>query len=296
MRFVAVTATLVLLAVVVSATAATRSKETAPTTATISQIDSCREAHPIWRRQPGDQRESPWFGSLGGSLWASASGAWYAGLNKIGWNRPPNAEVTILATLTSGVAPQVRQTVSPTGYRGSIQPSVVFFPASGCWTVVATAGSSRIRFFVRVYPASYRLSQGCFTLQDAVRRSSAVVVARVIARSVDGQFSWIGAEVQQLVTGRIPISSPSGGFGSWEWRGAQEIELLQRAQQAQLIPGRRYLLFVTTPVGGPAGITCGSAGLAKVDGETVVPFAKPSLWHSWTIPAVVREIRAAARK
>ena len=86
-------------------------------------------------------------------LWASASGPFLVGGNKVLWERP-GSSVEISGKLLGGDEAAGAPTISgPQGYEGSdYQASGVTFPAPGCWEVEARAASSVLDFVVYVYP------------------------------------------------------------------------------------------------------------------------------------------------
>jgi hypothetical protein len=245
------------------------------------------------RRAPGVRLRTPWYGRAKGSLLVAAT-PWHAGETKVGWLRPRHTTIRMTGRLRQGAGPRIMQTISPRGYDGISQPSVLVFPVTGCWEISAVAGRARSRFTVRVFPASYRLAQGCYTLRDAAKQSAAVVVARINARVGDGAYAWVGASVERVVAGRIRPSTLTGGFSSWSWRGGREIEVLQRPSDPPLRLGGRYLVFLATLPGTPAGIACGGvAGIARVNAQKVIALVQRPLWHGDSLEAVAREIRAA---
>ena len=256
--------------------------------------DGCPQTPTIRRREPGVHSPSFWYGVRGGSL-SLAAAPLYAGDNKVGWLRPRGEAIRLAATLHSGIGPRLVQTISPAGYSGISQPSGITFPVAGCWDITATAGRATSHFTVRVFPASYRLAQGCFGLRDAARKSVAVVVARINARVPEGPNTWVGAVVSRVLAGRVPmLPELAGGFSWWSWQGQHEIELLERPGDPYLAAGDRYLLFLTAPPGAPLGLACGgSPGAARLEGARVVPLVRPPLWHGQALDSVTREIRAA---
>jgi hypothetical protein len=95
-----------------------------------------------------------WYVSADRLLWASASGPFFVGGNKVLWERPGSV-VAISGKLLDGDAKAAGAlTISgPQGYEGSdYQASGVTFPAPGCWEVEARAASSILDFVVYVYP------------------------------------------------------------------------------------------------------------------------------------------------
>ena|SRR2546423_671308 len=95
-----------------------------------------------------------WYVSADRLLWASASGPFYVGENKVLWERPGSI-VRVSGKLLDGDpkgagAPTI---TGPEGYEGlDYQASGLTFPASGCWEVEARAESSVLDFVVYVYP------------------------------------------------------------------------------------------------------------------------------------------------
>lgn len=95
-----------------------------------------------------------WYMSADRLLWASASGPFYVGGNKVLWERPGSV-VAISGKLLDGdpKAAGAPTITGPQGYEGSdYQASGLTFPAAGCWEVEARAGSSALDFIVYVYP------------------------------------------------------------------------------------------------------------------------------------------------
>ena len=95
-----------------------------------------------------------WYVSADRLLWASASGPFFVGANKVLWERPGSV-VAISGKLLDGDAKAagVPTIGGAQGYEGSdYQASGVTFPAPGCWEVEARAQSSVLDFVVYVYP------------------------------------------------------------------------------------------------------------------------------------------------
>lgn len=95
-----------------------------------------------------------WYVSPDRLLWASASGPFYVGSNKVLWERPGSV-VSITGKLLDGDAKAagVPTITGPQGYEGfDYQASGVTFPVSGCWEVEGRAESSVLDFVVFVYP------------------------------------------------------------------------------------------------------------------------------------------------
>ena len=95
-----------------------------------------------------------WYVSPDRLLWASASGPFYVGENKVLWERPGSI-VSLSGKLLSGdpKAAGVPTITGPQGYESlDYQASGVTFPAPGCWEVEARALSSVLDFVVYVYP------------------------------------------------------------------------------------------------------------------------------------------------
>jgi hypothetical protein len=95
-----------------------------------------------------------WYVSADRLLWASASGPFFVGGNKVLWERPGSV-VAISGKLLDGDPKSAgAPTISgPQGYEGSdYQASGVTFPAPGCWEIEARAASSVLDFVVYVYP------------------------------------------------------------------------------------------------------------------------------------------------
>lgn len=136
-----------------------------PPTATASQISyfvdrpaECPVTTPVTNERPKNPNTASfsqgWFVSADRLLWASASGPFFVGGNKVLWERPGSV-VEISGKLLDGDAKAAgAPTISgPQGYEGSdYQASGVTFPAPGCWEVEARAQSSILDFVVYVYP------------------------------------------------------------------------------------------------------------------------------------------------
>jgi hypothetical protein len=95
-----------------------------------------------------------WYVSADRLLWASASGPFYVGENKVLWERPGSV-VSITGKLLDGDAKAagVPTITGPQGYEGfDYQASGVTFPIAGCWEVEARAESSVLDFVLYVNP------------------------------------------------------------------------------------------------------------------------------------------------
>lgn len=275
----------------------TRARDmTTPSASAMTPNRSHCGTKPVYRHVGGERQRTPWFGHTGGRLWAAAGAAWFVGENKFGWIRPADKPIHVTGKSLTGSGAAISQTISPAGYPGTMQPSIIVFPASGCWEVSATAGEEQIHFEVRVYPRAYELVQGCYTLLDAGRQAQAVIVGETADRSPDGKFVWLTIMVDKVVAGSLH-SPKSGGLTSWTFDGHRYIEVLQRPGDPQIRLQHRYLLFITAPPGVVPGLACGGlAGAGLVRGETVLPFVRPALWHARGLQVVVREIRSAFRR
>ena len=119
---------------------------------------SCPATAPVTDERPKNTNTASfsrgWYVSPDRLLWASASGPFYVGSNKVLWERPGSV-VTISGKLLGGDAKTAgAPTITgPEGYESfDYQASGVTFPAPGCWEVEARAESSVLDFIVYVYP------------------------------------------------------------------------------------------------------------------------------------------------
>jgi hypothetical protein len=136
-----------------------------PPAATASQISyfvdrraACPVTTPVTEEHPTNPNTASfsrgWFMSPDHLLWASASGPFFVGENKVLWERPGSI-VEISGKLLDGDAKSAGppKISGPQGYEGSdFQASGVTFSAPGCWELEARAQSSVLDFVVYVYP------------------------------------------------------------------------------------------------------------------------------------------------
>ena len=124
----------------------------------IASAGACPATAPMTDERPKNANTASfsrgWYVSPDRLLWASASGPFYVGWNKVLWERPGSV-VTISGKLQGGDAKTAgAPTITgPEGYESfDYQASGVTFPAPGCWEVEARAASSVLDFIVYVYP------------------------------------------------------------------------------------------------------------------------------------------------
>jgi hypothetical protein len=131
----------------------------APTpAASAARPADCPVTTPVTDERPRNSNTASfgrgWYVSADRLLWASASGPFYVGENKVLWERPGSI-VRVSGKLLDGDAKAagVPTITGPEGYESlDYQASGVTFPASGCWEVEARAASSVLDFIVYVYP------------------------------------------------------------------------------------------------------------------------------------------------
>ena len=129
-----------------------------PTSYFVDRPANCPVTTPVTDEHPKNPNTASfsrgWYMSPDHLLWASASGPFFVGGNKVLWERPGSI-VQISGKLLDGDAKATgAPTISgPQGYEGSdYQASGVTFPAPGCWEVEARAERSVLDFVVYVYP------------------------------------------------------------------------------------------------------------------------------------------------
>lgn len=111
----------------------------------------------------GPRVNNDWFANHDRTMWAFFWG-WdfvrgpdkpdpktgYKPGQKVLWYKPPYPLI-VTGRRTDGPAPPLVLDISRDPRpRGTMQPSGVYFPAAGCWTVNATAGPSKLHFVVLV--------------------------------------------------------------------------------------------------------------------------------------------------
>jgi hypothetical protein len=127
-------------------------------TPTPTETSGCPATTPVTAEHPKNSNTAAfsrgWYVSPDRLLWASASGPFVVGSNKVLWERPGPA-VAVTGKLLSGDAKAagVPTITGPAGYETSdYQASSVTFPVAGCWEVEARAQTSVLDFVVFVVP------------------------------------------------------------------------------------------------------------------------------------------------
>ena len=69
---------------------------------------------------------------------------------KVGWWRRTLRPLSVRGRRLDGPAPPLRADVAPSSGYGAFLPSILTFPATGCWRVVGSVGRTRLSFVVRV--------------------------------------------------------------------------------------------------------------------------------------------------
>ena len=181
--------------------------------------------------------------------WASAPSRFYAGANKVLWERPGSI-VSMSGKLLIGDAKSagVPTITDPRGYeRLDYQASGVTFPASGCWEVEARAGSSVLSFVTLVYPAGYAgAGRKCEDFADIFAQSDAVVLATSFTERPDESFpgfTWYTLGVSRVWKGPISIG------GTIDLLGETDAE-------PRLTPTSRFVLFLAHDQARPWRIIC----------------------------------------
>ena len=229
-----------------------------------------------------------WYCSQDNELCTVKSGPWPAGGWKVGWRKPPGANLEVSGRRLDAEAPPLGASV-PDGYGGTFQASGLIFPTGGCWEVEARAGSNVLRFVVPVDPLSHPPAGGrCDDLSAAVRSSDAIILGRVDDSNLNARgYAWQTVSVLQ------PWKKPSDpGYGLGD-----RIEVLQDIrQEPALEQGQLYLLFLQYE---PWQIFCPERTLAKVSGQQVVSLSQDGwsmpLWSGGTLADVGEELVAALR-
>jgi hypothetical protein len=129
-----------------------------PASPVVAGPGACPATAPVTDERPKNPNTASfgrgWYVSADRLLWASASGPFYVGSNKVLWERPGSV-VAISGKLLDGDAKAAgAPSISgPEGYEGmDYQASGVTFPTAGCWEVEARAESSVLNFVVYAYP------------------------------------------------------------------------------------------------------------------------------------------------
>ena len=93
-----------------------------------------------------------WYVNADRTIWV-AKNSWQAGSdgNKVIWIRPAGTKLVITGRRLDAQAPPPRATPDR-GYPGGFTVTFLYFPTSGCWEVIAKAGSKELRFVIEVLP------------------------------------------------------------------------------------------------------------------------------------------------
>jgi len=93
-----------------------------------------------------------WYVNADRTIWV-AKNSWQAGSdgNKVIWIRPAGTKLVITGRRLDAQAPPPRATPDR-GYPGGFTVTFLYFPTSGCWEVIAKAGSKELRFVTEVAP------------------------------------------------------------------------------------------------------------------------------------------------
>jgi len=230
-----------------------------------SAVADCPVTKPVTDERPKNPNtasfSSAWFVSPDRLLWASAGGRFWAGGNKVLWERPGSV-VSITGKLLTGgaMAAGVPTITGPQGYEGSdYQASGLTFPVPGCWEVEARAAASVLDFVALVYPRDYAPAgrscadlKGTFDNSDAVLQASALAVSEDLPDFVAVRFSP-----------KIKYKAPADLSGFVDLH----IELTEIARPRA---GEGYVLFLARDGLGPWQIVCPFRTLATVDGAGTV--------------------------
>lgn len=217
------------------------------------ELSACPTTPPTTSERPRDANTAAfsraWYVSDDRLLWASASGRFYVGANKVLWERP-GSRVDITGKLLSGDprAAGVPAITGPEGYESlGYQASGVTFPVAGCWIVEARAASSVVSFVAIIYPESYALAgRRCQDLADVYAQSDAVVLATSVEERPDETyrgFTWYSLLASRVWKGTLATGS--------------EMTLLTDSEaEPRITPTTRYLLFLARDAGKPLRIIC----------------------------------------
>ena len=202
-----------------SAGAAPTAASRSATPASVAGPAVCPITTPVTDERPKNGNTASfgrgWYVSSDRLLWASASGPFFVGENKVLWERP-GAVVSISGKLLDGDAKAagVPTITGPQGYEGyDYQASGVTFPSAGCWEVEARAETSVLDFVVFVSlrsscPVTIAFQRPPDEVIDIARAGSIPQMSHDQALEAATRTNWVG-------TDGIWTPLPTDGVVTW---------------------------------------------------------------------------------
>lgn len=213
---------------------------------------------------------------------SAIAGVWFAGDNPVKWGWPSAGDsIHVTGELIGADGPRVSQR-----FRLPFLPSgPIDLPVAGCWHLHATSGGSTLDFVVRAYPHAllvFPRQVFCPTLANAVARSAAVVVARVLSSRKAEVGTWYGLSIDRVVHGTVK------GFASGVWRRHWVVEIVRpNPVYRPFKVGAEYVVFITAPPGLIPAVACAGDMSAPVqDGK--VPQRR--LWKMQSLESLIAHI------
>jgi len=156
-RLLRLSGVVVLLALRGSTTTLIRIEAQAPS-GLMPSMKNCQLSELVWAEPPRDPNadpfgRGPWYVNADRSIWAGwLAGHWVSGSdgNKVLWIRPRGTNLEVAGRRLDGDDAVELRVDIPCCYPTGFQASRVYFPASGCWEVTATAGDSELRFVTNI--------------------------------------------------------------------------------------------------------------------------------------------------
>jgi hypothetical protein len=128
---------------------------TAPAAERDGKLSSCPLTPVVYGLPNGFDAKSGmrfwWYVNADQTIWAAATNM-EAGDNKVPWIRPKGSELQVTARRLDASSPPGVASI-PCCYGGRFQATALSFPSTGCWEILAKAGSSELTFVTLVRPA-----------------------------------------------------------------------------------------------------------------------------------------------
>jgi hypothetical protein len=156
-RLLRLAGVIVLLALRGSTTTLVRIEAQVPS-GLVPSMTECQLSELVLAEPPRDPNadpfgRGPWYVNPDRSIWAGwLAGHWVSGTNgnKVLWIRPRGTNLKVAGRRLDGDSAVELSVDIPCCYPTGFQASRVYFPASGCWEVTATAGDRELRFVTKI--------------------------------------------------------------------------------------------------------------------------------------------------